>query len=65
MANEVQYKFLDIDGVSVFKEEFSKVVSESEQNAKTHANGVATTAESNAKEYTDQQIASTFVWEEF
>ena len=65
MANEVQYKFLDIDGVNVFKEELSKVVDVSEQNAKAHANGVAATAESNAKGYTDTQIASAFEWGEF
>lgn len=28
MANEIQYKFLDIDGVGVFKEEFDKVVND-------------------------------------
>ena len=65
MANEVQYKFLDIDGVNVFKEELNKVVDVSEQNAKTHADGVASTAESNAKEYTDTQIVSALEWGEF
>ena len=66
MANEVKsYKFLDIKGVTTLKEEFEEVINDSEQNAKTHANGVAATAESNAKGYTDTQIASAFEWGEF
>lgn len=66
MSNEVKsYKFLDIKGVTTLKEEFEEVINDSEQSAKTHANSVASNAESNAKEYTDQQIASAFVWGEF
>lgn len=41
MANEVQYKFLDIDGVNVLKEELETIITESEQNAKDHMDDLA------------------------
>lgn len=69
MATE-QYKFLDLDGVTVLKEELDKTISDSEQSAKDYANslsknydeaGAANTAEQNAKDYCDES----FQWGEF
>lgn len=40
MAEQVQYKFLDIVGVGVLKEEFDKVVVNSEESAKEYADGI-------------------------
>ena len=69
MATE-QYKFLDLDGVTVLKEELDKTISDSEQSAKDYANslsknydeaGAANTAEQNAKDY----VMSLFEWQDF
>ena len=69
MATE-QYKFLDIDGVTILKEELDKVINDSEQSAKDYADdlasnydksGAADTAEQNAKDYCDEN----FRWGEF
>ena len=38
MAENMQYKFLDIGGITILKEEFDKVINISEQSAKTYAN---------------------------
>lgn len=66
MAKEIKsYKFLDIDGMGIFKEELDEVINDSEQSAKTHANGVAATAESNAKEYADEILGQALTWGKF
>ena len=75
MADQVlQYKFLDIDGVSVLKQKLDDVINNSEQNAKDYADsladnydasGSAATAEQNSRDYTNQQIDTAFKWGEF
>lgn len=37
MADSIQYKFLDIDGVSTFKEELCKVIDKFLQDGKEYA----------------------------
>lgn len=52
MENQVQYKFLDIDGVSTLKEEFDKIINDSKDEIDTRFENVLTIT---AQSLTDDQ----------